>query len=157
MYQAGERPVYRVFVMAALARVQGSGAWRGTMLAFEFLVLTAARSGEVRNARWEQIDRAEAVWTIPAERMKAGREHRVPLSPRAIEVLDGAAELPPLRSQRSFVQPVLIVPGVFGLLGGAQTPPQSSQQYPAVHIPHASGMPFAAFLFRCLRNRMLVS
>ena len=66
---------------AALARVKGSGAYRGTMLAFEFLVLTAARSGEVRNARWEQIDRAGAVWTIPAERMKAGREHRVPLSP----------------------------------------------------------------------------
>ena len=80
-------------VGAALARVKGSGAYPGTMLAFEFLVLTAARSGEVRNARWEQIDRAGAVWTIPAERMKTGREHRVPLSPRALEVLDGAAEL----------------------------------------------------------------
>ena len=80
-------------VGAALARVKGSGAYPGTMLAFEFLVLTAARSGEVRNARWEQIDRDGAVWTIPAERMKAGREHRVPLSPRALEVLDGAAEL----------------------------------------------------------------
>ena len=80
-------------VGAALARVKGSGAYRGTVLAFEFLVLTAARAGEVRNARWEQIDRAGAVWTIPAERMKAGREHRVPLSPRALEVLDGAAEL----------------------------------------------------------------
>ena len=80
-------------VGAALARVKGSGAYRGTMLAFEFLVLTAARSGEVRNARWEQIDRDGAVWTIPAERMKAGREHRVPLSPRALGVLDGAAEL----------------------------------------------------------------
>ena len=80
-------------VGATLARVKGSGAWRGTMLAFEFLVLTAARSGEVRNARWEQINRDGAVWTIPAERMKAGREHRVPLSPQALEVLDGAAEL----------------------------------------------------------------
>ena len=80
-------------VAAALQRVKGSGAYPGAMLAFEFLVLTAARSGEVRNARWEQIDRAGAVWTIPAERMKAGREHRVPLSPRALEVLDGAAEL----------------------------------------------------------------
>ena len=80
-------------VGAALARVRGSGAYPGAMLALEFLVLTAARSGEVRNARWDQIDRAGAVWTIPAERMKAGREHRVPLSPRALEVLDGAAEL----------------------------------------------------------------
>ena len=77
-------------VGAALERVKGSGAYLGTMLAFEFLVLTAARSGEVRNARWEQVDRDGAVWTIPAERMKAGREHRVPLSPRALEVLDGA-------------------------------------------------------------------
>ena len=80
-------------VGAALQRVKGSGAYPGAMLAFEFLVLTAARSGEVRNARWEQIDRAGAVWTIPAERMKAGREHPVPLSPRALQVLDGAAEL----------------------------------------------------------------
>ena len=80
-------------VGGALARVRGSGAYPGAMLAFEFLVLAAARSGEVRNARWEQIDRDGAVWTIPAERMKAGREHRVPLSPRALEVLDGAAEL----------------------------------------------------------------
>ena len=80
-------------VAAALARVRSSGAYPGAMLAFEFLVLTAARSGEVRNARWEQLDRDGAVWTIPAERMKTGREHRVPLSPRALAVLDGAAEL----------------------------------------------------------------
>ena len=80
-------------VGAALARVKGSCAYPGTMLAFEFLVLTAARSGEVRNARWEQIDRDGAVWTIPAERMKAAREHRVPLAPRALAALDGAAEL----------------------------------------------------------------
>ena len=80
-------------VGAALARVKGSGAYLGTMVAFEFLVLTAARSGEMRNARWEQIDRDGAVWTIPAERMKAGREHRVPLSPRALEVLGDAAQL----------------------------------------------------------------
>ena len=49
-------------------------------------------SGEVRNARREEFDREGAVWTVPAERMKAGREHRVPLSPRALEVLDEAAE-----------------------------------------------------------------
>ena len=79
-------------VGAALARVRGSGAYPGTVLSFEFLVLTAARSGEVRNARWTEIDRAGAVWTVPGERMKAGREHRVPLSPRALEVLDEAAE-----------------------------------------------------------------
>ncbi len=80
-------------VRAALARVRGCEAWRGIRLALEFLVLTATRSGEVRNARWEEIDRDGAVWTIPAERMKNGREHRVPLSDRSLEVLDEAGEL----------------------------------------------------------------
>ena len=60
---------------------------------FEFLVLTATRSGEVGNARWEEIGRDGAVWTIPAERMKNGREQRVPLSDRALEVFDEAAGL----------------------------------------------------------------
>lgn len=55
--------------------------------ALEFLVLTAARSGEVRGATWDEIDLNNAIWTIPAERMKAGKEHRVPLSARAVEIL----------------------------------------------------------------------
>ena len=80
-------------VRAALASVRRSGAYLGTVLAFEFLVLTAARCGEVRKARWDEMDHAGAVWTIPGERMKAGREHRVPLSPRALEVLVEAAQL----------------------------------------------------------------
>jgi len=63
------------------------------MLAFEFLVFTAGRSGEVRAARWDEIDRDAAVWTIPAERMKAGREHRVPLVAQALTVLDQTAVL----------------------------------------------------------------
>ena len=79
-------------VGAALVRVRGSGGYPGTVLAFQFLVLTATRGGEVRGARWDEIDRAGAVWTIPGERMKTGREHRVPLSPRALEVLDEAAQ-----------------------------------------------------------------
>ena len=91
---AGPRRHHRALpyaeVGAALARVRASGAHTGTVLGFELLVLTAARSGEVRNARWEEFDREGAVWTIPAARMKAGREHRVPLSPRALAVLDEA-------------------------------------------------------------------
>jgi integrase len=59
-------------------------------LAFEFLILTAARTGEVLEAKWNEIDLDEAAWTIPASRMKAGREHRVPLSPRCIELLEKA-------------------------------------------------------------------
>ncbi|MEQ9447583.1 MAG: tyrosine-type recombinase/integrase, partial [Rhodospirillaceae bacterium] len=56
-------------------------------LALEFLILTAARSGEVRGARWSEIDFSSETWTVPASRMKGGREHRVPLSSRAIEIL----------------------------------------------------------------------
>ena len=55
--------------------------------AVEFCILTAARSGETRGARWSEIDLDAAVWTVPAERMKAGREHRVPLSTAAVELL----------------------------------------------------------------------
>ena len=80
-------------VCAALAKVRASAAYRGLVLAFEFLVLTAGRSGEVRAARWQEIDTDAAVWTIPGERMKTGREHRVPLSDRALAVLNQAAEL----------------------------------------------------------------
>jgi integrase len=55
--------------------------------ALEFLILTAARSGEVLGARWSEIDLERGIWTLPAERMKAGREHRVPLSTRVMEIL----------------------------------------------------------------------
>jgi integrase len=57
-------------------------------LAIEFLILTAARSGEVRGARWSEFDLEAKVWLIPADRMKAGRAHRVPLSDRAVEILE---------------------------------------------------------------------
>jgi integrase len=56
--------------------------------ALEFAILTAARTGEIIGARWSEIDRAGKVWNIPASRMKAGREHRVPLSASALEILD---------------------------------------------------------------------
>lgn len=56
--------------------------------AFEFLILTAARYGEVLGAKWGEIDLAAKVWTIPAERMKAGREHRIPLSGRAMTIIN---------------------------------------------------------------------
>ena len=62
-------------------------------LAFEFLVLTAARSGEVRLATWDEIDTTGRVWTVPAMRMKAKREHRVPLCWRAAEILEAARTL----------------------------------------------------------------
>jgi integrase len=55
--------------------------------ALEFLILTAARTGEVNGARWGEIDPSAKLWTVPGSRMKGGREHRVPLSDRAIEIL----------------------------------------------------------------------
>ncbi len=60
--------------------------------ALEFTILTAARSGEVLGAHWEEIDLDRRLWVVPAERMKAGREHRVPLAPRAMAILDPLAE-----------------------------------------------------------------
>lgn len=72
--------------LLALRQQEGTGA-----RALEFLVYTAARSGEVRGATWSEIDLDGGVWTIPAERMKAEREHRVPLS---IEALDLLSKLP---------------------------------------------------------------
>jgi integrase len=68
--------------MHALASQEGVAA-----LALRFLVLTAARTGEVLGARWDEIDLANALWTVPGGRMKAGREHRVPLSGAALDIL----------------------------------------------------------------------
>ena len=81
-------------VPAAIETVRNSrSAQPAVKLAFEFLVLTAARSAEVRLAAWAEIDTADRVWTVPALRMKAKREHRVPLCGRALEILDAARAL----------------------------------------------------------------
>ena len=60
----------------------------GAAQAFEFLILTAARTDEVLGATWDEFDLDLGLWTVPKERMKGGREHRVPLSERAIEILE---------------------------------------------------------------------
>jgi integrase len=69
---------------AALRLQAGAGA-----RALEFAILTAARSGEVRGATWSEVDMQAKEWVVPAERMKAGQEHRVPLSTAALELLQG--------------------------------------------------------------------
>lgn len=61
--------------------------------ALEFVILTAARSGEALGATWGEIDKKTKIWTVPAERMKAGREHRVPLSPPAMVILERLAQI----------------------------------------------------------------
>ena len=88
-------------VAGAIETIRRSGARPSVKLALEFLALTACRSGEVRGARWEEIDMEAGVWTIPAARMKSRREHRVPLSGRAREILaEAKADAP--RSERVF-------------------------------------------------------
>ena len=78
---------------AALRAARDSGAGTAAKLAFEMLALTACRSGEVRRMTWDEVNLQEATWTIPGTRMKAGRPHRAPLSPRALAILGEARRL----------------------------------------------------------------
>lgn len=78
---------------ALLIRVRDSGASDIVKLAFLFTVLTAARSGETRGATWDEIRLDTKVWIIPAERMKAGRVHRVPLSASVVAILKRVRQL----------------------------------------------------------------
>lgn len=75
--------------MKRLREIEGASAQ-----ALEFAMLTAARSGEVRGARWSEIDLQGKVWVVPADRMKAKREHRVPLSTQAIKLLNALPRFP---------------------------------------------------------------
>ena len=79
-------------VAGVIAAVRASNAWPGVTLLFEYLVLTAVRSGEARGARWDEINLESAMWTVPAERTKVKREHRVALSVGALAILEQARE-----------------------------------------------------------------
>ena len=76
-----------------LSKLRLSKAMASTKLAIEFVILTAARSGEVRHATWSEINFEDRKWTIPATRMKAGEEHVVPLSERCMALLEEAQKL----------------------------------------------------------------
>jgi len=77
-------PYEQVPELVQRLRVTGSVS----AICLEFTILTAARSGEAMGARWDEFDLEQGIWTVPAARMKAGREHRVPLSARAKAILD---------------------------------------------------------------------
>lgn len=77
-------------------------------LAFEWLILTATRSGETRQAVWAEIDEERALWTIPAKRMKMKRPHQIPLSRRCLEILRELRRLHPSHPHR------LLFPGMRG-------------------------------------------
>jgi integrase len=89
-------------VSGFVGRLQAEEGGSGVALALEFLILTAARTSEVLGATWSEIDLEQGTWTIPDNRMKAGREHRVPLPSRAIAVLRAAKAL---GKQSEFVFP----------------------------------------------------
>ena len=104
--------------------------------ALEFAILTAARSGEVLGARWDEIDLRAKVWTVPADRMKAGKEHRVPLSDRAMAILD---ELQPARVS-DFVFPGFKrgCPAQQHGLGGSASPREAAMSRRTAFV-HRSG------------------
>ncbi|QMV73227.1 tyrosine-type recombinase/integrase [Comamonas piscis] len=95
--------------------------------ALEFLIYTAARSGEVRGALWSEIDLNKAIWTIPASRMKAGVEHRVPLSQVALKLL---ADMPRIEGSN------LIFPGTKGQVLSDMTMTAVMRRMESPAVPH---------------------
>jgi integrase len=87
-------------VAAFLVKLRARGGMGARAL--EFAILTACRSGEVRGAKWDEIDLKKKAWTVPAERMKAKKEHCVPLSPAAVKLLK---ELPRFEGSGLVFQP----------------------------------------------------
>ena len=103
LFRAHYRALHYTEVPAVIGVIRSSGALPVTKLSLEFLVLTSARSGEVRLAAWEEMDPEVRTWVISAGRMKAGREHRVPLQDRALAILEEAR---PLGCRSGLVFPV---------------------------------------------------
>ena len=99
-------------VGAAIRKVQFGYALRVTGLAFEFLILTAARTSEIRGMVWAEVDLENAIWEIPADRMKAKRSHRVPLSNQAMVILRQVRHIPdPNAADDSIFQLVEVTDG----------------------------------------------
>ena len=128
-------------VGAALERIRASGAYKGLVLAFEFLVLTAARSGEVRGARWTEVDIDAAVWTVPCERMKAGREHRVPLSDRALALL--------VEDRQLADSAALVFPSAKGRIPSQASLPKLLHKVGIAAVPHGFRLSFRDWAAEC--------
>ena len=95
-------------VAGALDTIEQSGASIAARLALRMLIVTATRSGEIRGAQWDEIDIENRAWIIPGNRMKTGREHRIPLSDEAVNVLEQARIL---RDKSGLVFPSPAKPG----------------------------------------------
>ena len=128
-------------VAGAIAAVRASRAHPATVGAFEFLVLTACRSGEVRGARWEEIRLEEREWRIPAQRMKTNREHRVPLSARALAVLAEASA--------STGRSGLVFPSPTGRLHSRAAISRLIQQLGIEAVPHGFRSSFRDWAAEC--------
>ncbi len=114
-------------VAAALRKVRNCNAVTSTKLAFEFLVLTACRSREVREAKWDEVDLDARVWTVPGDRTKTGDEHRVPLSRGAISVL---------REARVFRENDLVFPTATGRTMSDNTLSKLLRDLGIAAVPH---------------------
>ena len=124
-------------VAAALDAVRACDAWEGCRLAFEFLVLTAVRSGEARGAVWSEIGFDCATWTLPAGRMKIGVEHQVPLSKRAVAVLRCAHDSRALRNARRLGgRPDLVFPSPRGRVIQARSLSDLLKALGIAAVPH---------------------
>ena len=148
-------------VAGAIDVIQRSEARVTVKLGFEFLVLTVSRSGEVRGARWAEIDLEGGEWTIPAERMKSRREHRVPLSARAREILAMAKAHAPrselvFPSARGLVLPSFEFAGLLKALGIGAVPHgfRSSFRDWAAERTDAPRAVMEAALAHAVRNRV---
>ena len=123
-------------VPAALRRIRDTGAWIGTKLALEYLILTACRSGEVRGARWDEIDLDRRLWTVPAERMKAKTAHRVPLSGRCVELLAEARAVPEIPTLEYLAGTPLVFPSVRGRVLSDNTLSKLCREHRLGTVPH---------------------
>ena len=96
-YRQGENPArwrgHIAQILPARSRLTRGHHKAMAALALEFVILTATRTSEVLGATWAEVDLDKAIWTVPASRMKAGKEHRIPLSPRAVEILEAVKPL----------------------------------------------------------------
>ncbi len=112
--RAHQRALPHARVAQALAKIRTAATSPVNRLVLEFIILTAVRSGEARMATWEEVDLSGGVWTVPASRMKSKRQHRVPLSDRAVAVLQDAKAL--AQGEHVFPSPVSRRPVVSGTL-----------------------------------------
>ena len=115
-------------VAEALRIIGSTDAWWATIAALRFLTLTATRSGEVRSATWDEIDLTDQTWTIPASRTKTGKEHRVPLSTAAMEVLHHSLSITGGHG--------LFFPGVRGSVLGVSTMSKLCKENRVGCVPH---------------------